>query len=133
MHKAIACPTGFKAIVVALSVLNLWLREVPLSAFANNFKFRCQSKPTDPIVSQNLSLVISPINGEVSQSRFEAHADKNQPGAFIWFHSHVNSHLFAKQFLKDMLQRRKKRQCEQIAHISTSKRKFSLLKSAKSF
>ena len=57
MHKAIVCPTVFRATFVALFVLKYCLREFLLSAVANRFELWCQSKAIDATVSQNLSLI----------------------------------------------------------------------------
>ena len=40
----------------ALFVLNYWLREFSLSMIANCFELRCQSKATNAIVLQNVSM-----------------------------------------------------------------------------
>ena len=58
-HKARVCSTGFGVTFVALSVLKYWLIDFPLSAVANCFQLRCQSKATDAIVLQKLPLFTS--------------------------------------------------------------------------
>ena len=57
MHNEQASYLGFRATFAALFVLNYWLREFLLSAIANRFELRCQSKATVAIVLQNLSLL----------------------------------------------------------------------------
>ena len=44
LHKARACPAGFRATSAAVFVLIYWLREFHLSAFANRFELRCEPK-----------------------------------------------------------------------------------------
>ena len=61
MHNERASYLGFKETFAALFVLNCWLREFPLSAIANRFELRCQSKPTRAIVLPNLSLLKNPV------------------------------------------------------------------------
>ena len=57
MHKAIVCPTGFRATLAALFVLNYWLRGFPLYTIEDRFELRCQANATDFIVLQNLFLL----------------------------------------------------------------------------
>ena len=52
-------PYWFQANFAASFVLNLFLREFLLSAFANRFELRCETKATDAIVLQNLPLLIT--------------------------------------------------------------------------
>ena len=63
MHDEQASCLGFTATFADLFVLNYWSREFLLSAIANRFELRCQSKATDAIVLQNLSLLIIPVVG----------------------------------------------------------------------
>ena len=51
--------TGFRTNVAALFALNYWLGEFPLSTVANRFDFQSQSKVTDAIVVQNLSVFLA--------------------------------------------------------------------------
>ena len=46
----------YKHITSHVFVLIYWLREFPLSAVANHFELKCQSRATVAIVLQNLSL-----------------------------------------------------------------------------
>ena len=57
MHKVTVFPTGLKAIFLALFISNYWLREFLLPAVVNHFELRFQSKATDTVVLQNLSLL----------------------------------------------------------------------------
>ena len=52
------CPCLFRASLTALFVLNLLVASIPLSAVANRFELRCQSKATDAIILKNLSLPV---------------------------------------------------------------------------
>ena len=63
MHKAKVWPTGFGTTFASVFVLTYWLRKFPLSAVANRFELRCQSK-------QHLLLYykICPCNPEVARN-----------------------------------------------------------------
>ena len=51
-------PHWFEGNFAASFVLNFCLREFLLSAFANRFELRCETKATDPIVLKNLPLFV---------------------------------------------------------------------------
>ena len=57
LNKARACPTDFRATFAAVFDLIYWFREFPLSAVANRCELRCQSRATNAIVLQKLSLL----------------------------------------------------------------------------